>query len=316
MRSSFRSPVMAIAILAILAAAFLFVSPVAPLHAQQPQAAAQSAPAPQSPTPTAPAETSRQITLPPPTMAAPVPIDAAAMALVQKSLAALGGVAIQDATLTGSVTRTVGPDTDTGTITMKALGTNQSRLDLATGGGNWSEVRGFDADGIPQGSWTGPDGAIHVLSAANGASPAAWFSPALLLARATAPGVLASYVGPESLNGTTLIHVHLVVPHDFSAAATEIPPLIRAQADHLGAFDLYFDPVTLLPAAATFALHPDNEAGVDIRVEVDFTDYRSIDGVEIPFHVQRAVNGVAELDATISSAVVNSGLQPTDFSVE
>jgi hypothetical protein len=69
--------------------------------------------------------------------------------------------AIKDATLTGTATRTVGPDTETGTITMKALGTNQSRVDLIVAGGTWSEVRGVNAKGVPQGSWTGLDGTTH-----------------------------------------------------------------------------------------------------------------------------------------------------------
>ena len=61
--------------------------------------------------------------------------------LVPKALAALNGSsAVADITLTGKATRTVGPDTDTGTIVMKAMGAWDGRVDFTAARGTWTEV--------------------------------------------------------------------------------------------------------------------------------------------------------------------------------
>jgi len=38
--------------------------------------------------------------------------------------------------------------------------------------------------------------------------------------------------------------------------------------------DLYLDSTTLLPAAMTFNIHPDDNALLDIPIEIHFSEYR------------------------------------------
>lgn len=55
-----------------------------------------------------------------------------ALSYAAQSIAALtGGVTISDVTLTGAFTWTVASDTETCTATLLALGTGESRIDLA-----------------------------------------------------------------------------------------------------------------------------------------------------------------------------------------
>jgi hypothetical protein len=75
------------------------------------------------------------------------------------------------------------------------------------------------------------------------------------------------------------------------------------------------DASTYLPVALTFNAHPDNDAGTNIPVEIDFSNYQQVNGVQIPFHVQKFLNGPLFLDVTVQSAVVNSGVPPSAFSV-
>ena len=283
------------------------------------QQTAPSASAPLPTAPTAPAETSRQITLPAPTMPAPVPIDAAAVALLQKSLAALGGVAIQDATLTGSVTRTVGPDTDTGTITMKALGTRFSRVDLSLPRGTVSELRGADAKNAPVNTTSGLDGAVHPVAGHNGMTDAVWFLPQLtsLAGDPTKnPRLVISYAGQETRNGVSVQHLHFYrqFPVPAMPAGFKLPP---PDLSRLTACDIYLDSTTFLPVALTFATHPEKNSLVDIPVDIEFSNYQHANGASngplVPFHMLKFLNGTLTLDITIQSATINSGLTSTEF---
>src|ERR1700732_830043 len=72
-----------------------------------------------------------------------------AVALTTQAMAALTGTTqVNDVTLTGTANLTVGPDTDSGRVTLKALGTTDSRLDLTFSDGTRSEIR-ISTDGAP-----------------------------------------------------------------------------------------------------------------------------------------------------------------------
>jgi len=79
--------------------------------------------------------------------------------------------------------------------------------------------------------------------------------------------------------------------------------------------DLYLDSTTLLPASLTFQVHPDNNMSVDIFVEVLFSDYRAISGVQVPFRVQKYLNNGLALDLQLETATINSGLSASLFLV-
>jgi hypothetical protein len=85
---------------------------------------------------------------------------------------------------------------------------------------------------------------------------------------------------------------------------------------HLTQMDLYLDPTSLLPVALSFMTHPDNSELLDIPVQVQFSNYQSIGGVQIPFHVQKFLNGSLSLDVQVQSAVLNSGLSSSAFAVQ
>lgn len=71
-----------------------------------------------------------------------------------------------------------------------------------------------------------------------------------------------------------------------------------------------------LPAAITYNIHPDNNALLDIPVEIDFSDYRLVSGVQIPFHIQKCLNNSLLLDFQVQNAAINSGLSASEFTVQ
>jgi hypothetical protein len=114
-----------------------------------------------------------------------------------------------------------------------------------------------------------------------------------------------SYIGQETRAGAAVQHLHFA----FQPAVADPTGLLQG----LGVEDVYLDASTYLPVALTFNTHPDNDAGTNKPVEIDFSNYQQVNGSQIPFHIQKFLNGSLFLDVTIQSAVLNSGLPQSDF---
>jgi hypothetical protein len=226
------------------------------------------------------------------------------------ALAALSpNIAISDVTLTGSVRRIAGSDDESGSATLKALSTGSARADLSLSSGPSSELQNVSA-AQPSGNWSGPDGVAHPIPFHNLLSEPAWFFPAFAISRRLSTGYVVTDVGPETRNGRQVEHisVSLNTPSQFFAG----PPTFQ----HLTQLDFYLDSVTFLPEAISFNIHPDNNALLDIPVEIDFTDYRPVSGVQIPFHIQKFLNNSLLLDFQVQSAAINSGLSASEFAIQ
>jgi hypothetical protein len=258
--------------------------------------------------------------------------DAQAAALIQRSLLALtGGVPVSDVTLTGTARRIAGSDDESGPATLKATGLGDSRVDLVFPSGNRSEIRNHSAIPLPGavpkefpaavtqtaqpvGAWSGPDGALHGIASHNTMTDAAWFFPAATFSRlVSSQGWVFSYVGSEELNGAQVIHIQAFEP---LAATIKAPSGAAALMQHLSQMDIYFDPATSLPVALAFNVHPDGNALLDIPTRVEFSSYQSVNGVQVPFHVQRYLNNSLVLDLQFSSASLNSGLSAASFQIQ
>jgi hypothetical protein len=235
--------------------------------------------------------------------------DSQALLLIQQSLAALAGnITITDVTLAGTARRIAGSDDETGTVTVKALAAGAARIDLNLSSGLRSETMNISA--LPAGSWSGPDAVAHRIADHNLLLiDPAWFFPPFPVSRGLATGCTATYVGQETRNGKSVQHIAIA-----QASGVQFPtgaPLLA----HLSQMDFFLDATTLVPAAATFNIHPDNDAGLDIPIEVQFSDYRNVNGMQIPFHVQKFLNNGLILDLQFSSAAINTGLSATEFAV-
>jgi|HubBroStandDraft_6_1064221.scaffolds.fasta_scaffold05637_2 hypothetical protein len=230
--------------------------------------------------------------------------------LLSKSLAALtGGHPLTDVTLSGTARRIAGSDDESGTNVAKALATGEARMDLSFPSGSRSEVVAV-SNKCPAGSWSGPDGVAHSISNHNLMTDSSWFFPTFTIGRLLSPGPYTlTLVGQETRNGQTVEHVMA-----YQSSTVQLPFGIPTFS-HLTQMDLFLDSNTLLPAALAFNTHPDKDAGLDIPVEIRFSDYRSVNGAQIPFHVQKFINNSLSLDFQFDSAVLNSGLSTSSFTV-
>src|ERR1041385_4139227 len=224
--------------------------------------------------------------------------DPQAQSLAVQSIAALsGGKAISDITLNATVISILGSDNQSGTATLTAKGLSSSRIDLNLSNGEIrSDVRA-NANGESGGGWKKGDGVSVAYADHNCRTDAAWFFPALSsLTQTTNPNFTFQYIGQELHGGVNTEHIRV-----FRQWQT-------ALFQHLSTIDFYLDPTSALPLAIAFQMHPDVDAAIDVPAEVRFASYRPINGVLVPFHIQKMLNGGVILDLTVTSATPNSGL--------
>jgi hypothetical protein len=235
-----------------------------------------------------------------------------AIALLSQAATALSGAGvISDVTLTGTVQSTAGSDSESGTVVLKAMAAGESRMDLTLSASSRSEIRNFDSANSAIGAWSGTDGVQHPIFYHNLLTDPSWFFPAMTVSRILKNSTaIRTYVGEETFSGQTVLHISFCLPPANSTGAN------AGLMQHLAQMDLYLNPTTYLPVGLSFTTHPDNNALVDIPVQIQFSNYQSIGGVQVPFHVQKFLNGTLSIDAQLQTAVLNSGLTSSDFSVQ
>ena len=234
------------------------------------------------------------------------PSDPQALSYASQSIAALtGGTSISDVTLTGNVTWNAGADT--GSATLRALGSGESRMDLALTSGTRTEIRDAQT-GSPLGQWINPDNTSGYYAPQNCWTDAVWFFPALG-SLAVGPNVVLSYVGQETRNGSTVQHIQSYI-YD-----PNWPAGVTPTDQQLSTMDFYLDATTLLPTAITFNAHPDNDSTTNLLIEADLSNYQSVGGAMVPMHIQRYQQGNLMVDITVSGATLNTGLPLSVFAV-
>ena len=215
-----------------------------------------------------------------------------------------GGMSLNDVTLTGSVTW---DGTDTGTATLQALGTGESRIDVVFATGTRSDIRDAQTS-LSLGQWRSPNNTSGKYASHNCWTDAVWFFPPLSSLGAGSNVVL-TYVGQESRNGVAVQHIQsYVYQSDWPTGVTPTP-------QQLSTMDFFLDATTLLPLAITFNTHPDNDANTSLAVEVDFSNYQAFGSVAVPSRIKRYQQGNLFVDLTVSGASFNTGLQLSTFAI-
>jgi len=235
--------------------------------------------------------------------------DPTALSYAAKSLAAMsGGNSVADMTLSGTVnTWMAGSTVDTGTVTLKLKGYGETRLDmqLATSG-TVSQIRDAST-GVAQGESIS-NGTGTQYSYQNCVTDAAWFDP-LFSAMTVAPnsGIVLSYIGQETLGGEPVQHLQSYYWQ------SGLDPASEAQLQTNSTVDYYLDATTFLPAAENFNMFAGN--GTAIQVQVLFLSYQNMSGVTSSQHIQEYINGTLQFDATIASAMPDTGIPLSTFTI-
>lgn len=240
--------------------------------------------------------------------------DAQALTLAAQAQEAMThGLAITDVTLTGTATQSAGSWSNAGAATFKAKGTAESRLDFTAASLHpevqvQTEIRGLDSSGHPTGSWARPDGVKHTVALHNAFTDAAWFFPALgSLSVASQSSVVAKYIGAETHNGVAVQHLRLWHTADASLSG------IASVVPRMSTVDIYLDSTSSLPVALDYNVHTDNDMNTNVPIEVRYSDYRTVSGVTVPFHVQKYLSNGLVMDFQAGQVTINSGLTDAQF---
>jgi hypothetical protein len=226
----------------------------------------------------------------------------AASLLNQLSTAFSGGNPVHQVQLTGNASWHAGSLNDTGSATLSAAttGSSQLQLSLSSSGTRIEAESGLGTNLAC--TWSGEDAVAHTIDPGNCWRPVVWFLPPLSLQ----PSLLPSYLGAVDLGSGTVgfgtatyrhLQGELVFPNLTSTVASDI--MQRSTAD------LGLDPASFLPVVLSYSIRPDNGAPIPIAIEIHYSNYQAVNGVQIPFTIQRYVNGSLQLEISVSSAQVN-----------
>jgi hypothetical protein len=212
------------------------------------------------------------------------------------------GRLVQSVQLTGNATWFAGSLEDSGTVNLTAStnGSSEMQLQLASTGQRTESQTGTALSADCQ--WAGADGVPHEISLSSCLRPDLWFLPAFSLQPSLLPSYVTSVdlgVGAVGSDGNSLrrLQNQLVISNFSSQAGTNLE---QQSTTNLG-----LDPTTLLPAVLAYTVNPDNGAQAQIAIEIRYSNYQTVSGVQVPFHIQRYVNGSLQLDIVISSAQID-----------
>jgi hypothetical protein len=226
----------------------------------------------------------------------------AATLLSQLSKAFSGGTEVHQVQLTGNASWHAGSVNDTGSATLSAATTGASQVQLSlSSSGTRTEAQSGQGTNLAC-TWSGEDGVAHAVDAGNCWRPVLWFLPPLSLQPSLVPSFLGAVdlgTGTVGFGATSYRHLQseLVLP--------ELTTKLAGDIMQRSAADLGLDPTTLLPAVLAYSIRPDNGAPISIAIEIHYSNYQAINGVQIPFTIQRYVNGSLQLEIAVSSAQVN-----------
>lgn len=240
--------------------------------------------------------------------AGPANGDARALAIAANSIAAVtGGVQIQDISLGGTAQWLNGSQTESGVITLQALGSAASKMDATLPSGVISEVLDHSAD-EPTGHTFRTGLGQKQLALHNCWTDAVWFFPAFSsLSETSNPRFVFSYIGQETWEGTVVFHVRSALRPPYQSART------TASIQRLSTVDYYLDAASYLPVLVRFSTHPDDDSTVLFPVEIRYSDYAlAAGGAKIAQRIQRLFNGVLQVDISLTSVNLNIGLQLSD----
>lgn len=210
------------------------------------------------------------------------------------------GKAVQNIQLTGTATWYAGGE-DSGSVTLTAAadGSSQMQLSLASKG-QWSESQ--SAIDIPMTcGWVGNDGVQYAGNLFNCMRPVVWFLPQLFLASAVNSSSITMVdkgVGPVGSAGN---YRDLQCSFATSSSSDSVLQILTTASS----VDIGVDQSSLLPSILAYEVQPDDGQDVLIPIEIHFSHFIQIDGVQVPSVIQRYVNGALQLEIQISAAQIS-----------
>lgn len=229
---------------------------------------------------------------------------------LQKSAAALGAP-ITDVSLSGTITVTIGSNTQSGTFVLTATSAGKSRALFQLPNGTQTEVEDY-VSSPHTGQLTTAAGETRQFHAESLLAPhPAWFFPSFLMNASLSDSYKPSLVGQETKNGSSVGHVTIYGPQSQASSNSVIAV---GRPDQI---DVYVDPSSQLPEIIDFIVPV---SGNDPKVtpfykaqlygtrEIRYSDYRLVQNRPVAFHIQVCSGDVVIDDLRVTSANINTGV--------
>jgi hypothetical protein len=231
--------------------------------------------------------------------------------VLSQALAALSGSSAvsQDALLSGDVEYVAGSQDEKGTVKLASNQSGMTRTEIDLPSENILETRRITSTGRA-GEWH--KGSTEVtsisLSLNNLFTDPAWFFPEHLISRQnTNSRALELPADPASTSAGT-IHIRSYLP------ASELQNLTMLQK--LSVINLYVNATSFLLDEVRFDIYSDKNARVAIPIRIVFSDYKTVSGHMVPYHIQRYVNGSLNADITITNVGINPGIALSEYTLQ
>ncbi len=232
--------------------------------------------------------------------------DQQALTIVAQVLKNAGGAAalsaIQDVTGSGTITYYWAGEEVQGTLTVKGRGTGQFRLDanLSTGSRSWAVNNGA-------GFVKEVDGSVTKIPYHNTVNFGNLTFPlSFIAAVAQDTSTIINYVGLETKESSQVHHVRM----QKAFASTADPSGILSR---LTIRDFFIDSTTFQVVSTLDMVHPADASTIDYPREMQFSDYRNVNGILVPFLIVEVATGQRTYAIQLNQVTFNSGLQDSEF---
>ena len=229
--------------------------------------------------------------------------DPQAVAILQQSVAAMGGVVPSDSVAIGSVVIVAGLRTDSGTIRILSRGLDQAAERIQTSQGSRAVIYSRGQANELEGSSVK---SLQLELVVTSQSPE--FPLALLAGALNHSDTALQYLGLETLAGLPAHHIRL-----WNTLLST--PRLRQLAEFT-VKELWIDASSRLPRKLAYDRRAARGAEPRIPVAVLFSDYRNVGGVVYPFRIEKWFNGTPWATITIQTVAFNTGLSDNDFPVQ
>lgn len=232
--------------------------------------------------------------------------DPQALGILKQAIDSAGGPTslstIQDVTASGTVTFHWAGENVQGNATVMCRGIGQFRLDatLPDGARSWRASNGI-------GSFTDVDGSLQPIPGPSSVELGSMTFPYMIILSALQDNSASiSYVGLEATGGTSLHHIRLglSVPPGLNMLLTTNAARVR---------DMFIDATSLQIIAMRGNAYLKDNLSINVRHEVHFSNYRTVNGILIPFAVEETVYGQPTLSIQFNQITFNSGLSDSQF---
>lgn len=217
----------------------------------------------------------------------------------QAQTASSSGKSFSKVNLTANAEWVAGSLHESGTAQLVAGADGSTSVQLALGKASRTETQ-TKIDYSRTCSWVDVAGKSHVIHGPNCFVAIPWFAPSLFTQPTSdLPALLAATDG-----GTVSTQSGAFHQISYSLQPTALDAVSASLMASQSTVKVFYDPKTFLPASLEYSIHPDNDDSKNIAVSVVFSNYQSVSGLMVPYHIERSVNHTLQLTLDVSNASV------------